>query len=347
MEERKIGFFEKYLTLWVLLCIVVGIAVGKFLPVIPETLSRFEYAHVSIPVAVLIWVMIYPMMMKVDFESVKNVAKHPKGLLVTCVVNWLVKPFTMFAIAWFFLFVVFQRWIPAGLAHEYLAGAVLLGAAPCTAMVFIWSYLSGGNAAYTLVQVAVNDLIILVAFAPIVALLLGVSGVQIPYDTLLLSVVLFVVLPLAAGIITRTMVVKRKGKAYFEQVFVHKFDRYTTAGLLLTLVILFSFQGETILRNPLHIVLIAVPLILQTYFIFAIAFGWAKAWHLPYDIAAPAGMIGASNFFELAVAVAISLFGLQSGAALATTVGVLTEVPIMLSLVKIAKQTENKKFYNV
>ena len=323
MEERKIGFFDKYLTLWVLLCIVVGIAVGKFLPAIPQMLSRFEYAHVSIPVAILIWVMIYPMMMKVDFQR-------------------LIKPFTMFAIAWFFLFVVFQKWIPTGLAHEYLAGAVLLGAAPCTAMVFIWSYLSGGNPAYTLVQVAVNDLIILVAFAPIVALLLGVSGVQIPYDTLLLSVVLFVVLPLIAGIITRTTVVRRKGKEYFEQVFVHKFDRYTTAGLLLTLVILFSFQGETILCNPLHIVLIAVPLILQTYFIFAIAYGWGKAWHLPYDIAAPAGMIGASNFFELAVAVAISLFGLQSGAALATTVGVLTEVPIMLSLVKIAKATRGR-----
>ena len=341
MEERKIKFFDKYLTLWVLICIVAGIAVGKFLPAIPQMLSRFEYAHVSIPVAFLIWVMIYPMMMKVDFQSVKNVAKHPKGLLVTCVVNWLIKPFTMFTIAWFFLFVVFQKWIPTGLAHEYLAGAVLLGAAPCTAMVFIWSYLSGGNPAYTLVQVAVNDLIILVAFAPIVALLL-VSGVQIPYDTLLLSVVLFVVLPLIAGIITRTTVVRRKGKEYFEQVFVHKFDRYTTAGLLLTLVILFSFQGETILRNPLHIVLIAVPLILQTYFIFAIAYGWGKAWHLPYDIAAPAGMIGASNFFELAVAVAISLFGLQSGAALATTVGVLTEVPIMLSLVRIAKATRGR-----
>ena len=286
MEERKIGFFDKYLTLWVLLCIVAGIAVGKFLPVIPQTLSQFEYAHVSIPVAILIWVMIYPMMMKVDFHSVS--------------------------------------------------------AAPCTAMVFIWSYLSDGNPAYTLVQVAVNDLIILVAFAPIVALLLGVGGVQIPYDTLLLSVVLFVVLPLVAGIITRTTVVRRKGKEYFEQVFVHKFDRYTTAGLLLTLVILFSFQGETILSNPLHIVLIAVPLILQTYLIFAVAYGWAKAWRLPYDIAAPAGMIGASNFFELAVAVAISLFGLRSGAALATTVGVLTEVPIMLSLVRIAKSTKSK-----
>lgn len=342
MEERRIGFFDKYLSLWVALCIVAGIALGTFLPALPQTLSRLEYAHVNIPVAVLIWVMIYPMMMKVDFNSVKNVARHPRGLVVTCVVNWLIKPFTMFAIAWFFLFVAFKQWIPSTLAQEYLAGAVLLGAAPCTAMVFIWSYLSNGNAAYTLVQVAVNDLIILVAFAPIVAFLLGVGGVQIPYDTLLLSVVLFVVLPLIAGILTRTSVIKRKGKDYFEQVFVHKFDRYTTLGLLLTLIILFSFQGKTILSNPLHIVLIAVPLIIQTYLIFAIAYSWAWAWHLPHDVAAPAGMIGASNFFELAVAVAISLFGLQSGAALATTVGVLTEVPVMLSLVRIAKATRGK-----
>lgn len=342
MEERHIGFFDKYLSLWVALCIVAGIALGTFLPALPQTLSRLEYAHVNIPVAVLIWVMIYPMMMKVDFNSVKNVARHPRGLVVTCVVNWLIKPFTMFAIAWFFLFVIFKQWIPSTLAQEYLAGAVLLGAAPCTAMVFIWSYLSNGNAAYTLVQVAVNDLIILVAFAPIVAFLLGVGGVQIPYDTLLLSVLLFVVLPLIAGILTRTSVIKRKGKDYFEQVFVHKFDRYTTLGLLLTLIILFSFQGKTILSNPLHIVLIAVPLIIQTYLIFAIAYSWAWAWHLPYDVAAPAGMIGASNFFELAVAVAISLFGLQSGAALATTVGVLTEVPVMLSLVRIAKATRGK-----
>lgn len=342
MEERHIGFFDKYLSLWVALCIVAGIALGTFLPALPQTLSRLEYAHVNIPVAVLIWVMIYPMMMKVDFNSVKNVARHPRGLVVTCVVNWLIKPFTMFAIAWFFLFVVFKQWIPSTLVQEYLAGVVLLGAAPCTAMVFIWSYLSNGNAAYTLVQVAVNDLIILVAFAPIVAFLLGVGGVQIPYDTLLLSVLLFVVLPLIAGILTRTSVIKRKGKDYFEQVFVHKFDRYTTLGLLLTLIILFSFQGKTILNNPLHIVLIAVPLIIQTYLIFAIAYSWAWAWHLPYDVAAPAGMIGASNFFELAVAVAISLFGLQSGAALATTVGVLTEVPVMLSLVRIAKATRGK-----
>ena len=345
MEEKKgIGFFNKYLSIWVILCIGIGLLIGKFLPGIPETLSKWEYAHVSIPVAILIWIMIYPMMMKVDFQSVKDVAKHPKGVMITCIVNWLIKPFTMFGLAYFFLMVVFRHWIPAELGHQYLAGAVLLGAAPCTAMVFIWSYLSGGNAAYTLVQVAVNDLIILIAFAPIVTLLLGVGGVKVPYNTLLISVALFVVLPLAAGILTRLIVSRKRSKEYFENVFVHKFDKYTTAGLLLTLIILFSFQGNTILRNPIHIILIAVPLIIQTYLIFGIAYGWSYASKLPYPVAAPAGMIGASNFFELAVAVAISLFGLQSGAALATTVGVLTEVPIMLSLVKIAKST--KRYFN-
>lgn len=328
--------FQKYLSLWVALCIVVGIALGRLFPIVPATLSRFEYAHVSIPVALLIWMMIYPMMLKVDFESIKNVGRHPRGLIVTCVVNWLVKPFTMFGLAWFFFHVVFRALIPTPLAEEYVSGAVLLGAAPCTAMVFVWSYLSKGDAAYTLVQVAVNDIIILVAFAPIVAFLLGVSGVAIPWDTLLSSVVLFVVIPLLAGVLTRLFVVRQKGQAYFSEVFVHKFDNITVIGLLLTLVILFSFQGETILQNPLHIVLIAVPLVLQTYLVFALAYGWAKVWRLPYEVAAPAGMIGASNFFELAVAVAISLFGLQSGAALATVVGVLVEVPVMLSLVRIA-----------
>lgn len=245
----------------------------------------------------------------------------------------------MFGIAYLFFYVIFKALIPAELAEEYLAGAVLLGAAPCTAMVFVWSYLTKGNAAYTLVQVAVNDLILLVAFVPIVALLLGVGGIAIPWDTLILSVVLFVVIPLVAGIITRITVIKRKGIEYFNNVFVKKFNNTTIGGLLLTLVILFSFQGETILNNPLHIVLIAVPLILQTILIFFVAYGWAKWWKLPHDIAAPAGMIGASNFFELAVAVAISLFGLQSGAALATVVGVLVEVPVMLMLVRIANNT--------
>lgn len=338
-KQQGIGFFERYLTIWVALCIVVGIAIGQFLPMIPDILSQFEYANVSIPVAILIWLMIYPMMLKVDFQSIKNVGKRPKGIMITCVTNWLIKPFTMFGIAWLFFHVLFKSLIPADLANEYLAGAILLGAAPCTAMVFVWSYLTKGDAAYTLVQVAVNDLIILVAFAPIVAFLLGVGGVTIPWDTLLLSVVLFVVIPLSAGVITRISVVKHRGIEYFNDVFVKKFDNFTIGGLLLTLIILFSFQGETILTNPLHIGLIAVPLIIQTILIFFVAYGWSKAWKLPHNVAAPAGMIGASNFFELAVAVAISLFGLQSGAALATVVGVLVEVPVMLMLVKIANNT--------
>lgn len=342
MEKKQgISFFERYLTIWVVLCIIAGIAVGQYIPAIPETLNKFEYANVSIPVAILIWLMIYPMMLKVDFQSVKNVGKRPKGIMITCFTNWLIKPFTMFGIAWLFFYVIFKALIPADLAHEYLAGAVLLGAAPCTAMVFVWSYLTKGDTAYTLVQVAINDLIILIAFAPIVAFLLGVGGVEIPWDTLLLSVILFVVIPLSAGILTRISVIKRKGVKYFNHNFVKKFDNFTIAGLLLTLIILFSFQGETILNNPLHILLIAIPLILQTVLIFFIAYGWAKAWKLPYEVAAPAGMIGASNFFELAVAVAISLFGLQSGAALATVVGILVEVPVMLMLVKIANNTRS------
>lgn len=338
-KNEGIGFFERYLTFWVALCIIVGIAVGQWVPAVPDVLGRWEYANVSIPIALLIWLMIYPMMLKVDFQSVKNVGKRPKGILVTCVTNWLIKPFTMFAIAWVFFFVFFKSWIPTDLADQYLAGAVLLGAAPCTAMVFVWSYLTKGDAAYTLVQVAVNDLIILVAFAPIVALLLGVGGVAIPWATLLLSVLLFVVIPLAAGIVTRICVVRKRGIDYFNNVFIHKFDKVTIIGLLLTLVILFSFQGETILANPLHILLIAVPLIVQTILIFFVAYGWCRYLKLPHDVAAPAGMIGASNFFELAVAVAISLFGLQSGAALATIVGVLVEVPVMLLLVRIANNT--------
>ncbi|MCX7025959.1 MAG: ACR3 family arsenite efflux transporter [Spirochaetes bacterium] len=341
MPEKRLGFFSKYLSLWVFLCIVLGVVIGHFLPSIPTFLNKFEYAKVSIPVAILIWLMIYPMMLKVDFTSIKNAGKKPKGLIVTLVVNWLIKPFSMYALAWFFLKVVFKALIPSGLATEYLAGTVLLGAAPCTAMVFVWSYLSDGDAGYTVVQVAVNDLVILVAFTPIVAFLLGVSDVHVPWDTLILSVVLFVVIPLSAGALTRSRLIKRRGKKWFEGVFLKKFDGITEFGLLLTLVILFAFQGETILKNPLDIVLIAIPLVIQTYLIFAIGYGWAKAWKIPYEIAAPAGMIGASNFFELSVAVAISLFGLSSGAALATTVGVLTEVPVMLTLVSIAKKTKH------
>jgi ACR3 family arsenite transporter len=338
-RSEEIGFFQRYLTIWVALCMVAGVLIGKFLPVIPGFFSQFEYANVSIPTAILIWIMIYPMMMKVDFESVKYVGRNPKGLYVTWITNWLIKPFTMFGIASFFFYVVFKGLIPADLGKEYLAGAVLLGAAPCTAMVFVWSQLTKGNPAYTVVQVATNDLIILIAFVPIVKFLLGVSKVSVPWDTLILSVVLFVVVPLTAGVLTRMYISKKKGRDYFENQFLPKFDHATIAGLLLMLVLLFSFQGDVILNNPLHILLIAVPLTIQTFFIFFLAYLTAKMLKLPHNIAAPAGMIGASNFFELAVAVAIALFGMDSPAALATVVGVLTEVPIMLILVKIANKT--------
>ena len=340
LDNQGLGVFQKYLTLWVALCIIVGILIGKYIPSIPKTLNKFEYYNVSIPVAILIWLMIYPMMLKIDFSSIVDATKKPKGLIVTCVTNWLIKPFTMYLIASFFLKVVFKAFIPENLAIEYLAGAVLLGAAPCTAMVFVWSHLTKGDPAYTLVQVAINDLIILFAFTPIVAILLGVSDVTVPYGTLILSTILFVVIPLTAGYLTRKSVIKNKGIEYFENEFLKKFDNITIIGLLLTLIIIFSFQGDIILNNPLHIILIAIPLTIQTFLIFGIAYGWARLWKLPHSIAAPAGMIGASNFFELAVAVAISLFGLKSGAALATVVGVLTEVPIMLALVGIANKTK-------
>lgn len=340
-KTEGIGFFEKYLTLWVIFCMIVGVLIGHFLPLIPNFLGKFEYANVSIPIAILIWLMIYPMMMKVDFQSIKNVGKNPKGLFVTWITNWLIKPFTMFGIASFFFYVVFKGLIDPSLAKDYLAGAILLGAAPCTAMVFVWSHLTKGDPAYTVVQVATNDLIILVAFTPIVAFLLGIGGVTIPWATLLLSVILFVVIPLAGGVLTRTLITKKHGVDYFENTFIPKFNNVTIIGLLLTLVIIFSFQGNVILQNPVHIILIAVPLIIQTYFIFFIAYTASKALKLPHNIAAPAGMIGASNFFELSVAVAIALFGAQSPVALATIVGVLVEVPVMLTLVNFANKTKN------
>lgn len=342
IEQKKegINFFEKYLTVWVILCMVIGVLIGTFIPSLPAFLDQFEYANVSIPIAILIWLMIYPMMLKVDFQSIKNVRKNPKGLFVTWGTNWLIKPFTMFGIAWFFFYVIFNKFISPDLARDYLAGAVLLGAAPCTAMVFVWSHLTKGDPAYTVVQVATNDLIILVAFTPIVAILLGVSGVQIPWNTLILSIVLFVVIPLVGGVLTRHLVTKKKSADYFENNFIPKFNNITIVGLLLTLIIIFSFQGEVILQNPLHILLIAIPLILQTILIFAIAYFACKRLKLPHSIAAPAGMIGASNFFELAVAVAIALFGTGSPVALATIVGVLVEVPVMLILVKFANKTK-------
>ncbi|EGT5507155.1 ACR3 family arsenite efflux transporter [Clostridioides difficile] len=339
-KEKGINVFQRYLTVWVAICMIVGVLISKYFPTIPAFLNKFEYAKVSIPMALLIWLMIYPMMMKVDFKSIKDVRKNPKGLFVTWITNWLIKPFTMYGIASLFFFVIFKSLITPELATEYLAGAVLLGAAPCTAMVFVWSSLTKGNPAYTVVQVATNDLIILVAFVPIVKFLLGVSNVSVPWDTLILSVLLFVVIPLMGGMATRHYVIKKKDKEYFESTFLHKFDNVTSIGLLLTLVMIFSFQGKVFLENPLHIILIAIPLILQTFLIFAVAYVSCRLLKLPYNISAPAGMIGASNFFELSVAVAIALFGTTSPVALATTVGVLTEVPVMLFLVKIANNTK-------
>ena len=314
----------------------VGVLIGHFLPEVGEFLSSLEVASVNIPIAVLIWLMIFPMMLKIDFTSIKQVGKQPKGLFLTWAVNWLIKPFTMFGISCLFFYVIFKGIIPAELAKDYLAGAVLLGAAPCTAMVFVWSSLAKGNPAYTLVQVATNDLIILVLFVPIVGLLLGVGGFFIPWGTLFLSIALFVVVPLLLTTVTRILIVKKKGVEYLDEKVVPKFSLVTSAGLLVMLVLLFTMQAELIVESPLHILLIAVPLVLQTFIIFGISFCGAKLLKLPFDIAAPAGFIGASNFFELAVAVAISLFPMSPGVSLATVVGVLTEVPVMLILVKIA-----------
>jgi ACR3 family arsenite transporter len=344
MSEKPssgISFFEKNLTIWVALCMVAGVLIGVYLPAIPEFLAGFEYAQVSLPIAVLIWLMIYPMMMKVDFTSLRNVGREPKGLYLTWVVNWLIKPFTMFGIAALFFYVIFKAFIPAELARDYLAGAVILGAAPCTAMVFVWSHLTKGNPAYTVVQVATNDLIILIAFVPIVVFLLGIGGVTIPWDTLFFSVLIFVMIPLAAGMLTRRLVLKKKGERFFFENFLPKFNNVTIVGLLLTLILIFSFQGGIILENPLHILLIAVPLTIQTVLVFFIAYLVGRKMRLCHDVAAPAGMIGASNFFELAVAVAIMLFGVGSPVVLVTIVGVLVEVPIMLALVRFANKTRH------
>lgn len=337
VREKQIGFFDKYLSVWVILCIAVGVLIGKYIPVIPDFLKRLEYKQVSLPIAVLIWLMIYPMMLKIDFGTILNVRKKPKGLILTLIVNWLIQPFSMMFFAVLFLKYIFSSFIPGPLANEYIAGAILLGAAPCTAMVFVWSYLADGSAEYTLVQVAVNDLIVIVLYAPIVMLLLGVTNLKVPYATVFLSVVLFVVIPLVFGYITRKNLIKRRGKEWFEKKFLHIFKDVTVVGLLLTLIIIFSYQGEKILSNYIHILLIAVPLTIQTFFIFGIVFVAAHILKLPYKIAGPAAFIGSSNFFELAVAVAISLFGLSSGATLATVVGVLVEVPVMLTIVWIVR----------
>lgn len=339
-EEKHLSIFDRYLSVWVIICITIGTLIGNYIPKTADVLEKATYAQVSLPIAVLIWLMIYPMMLKIDFASILEAGKKPKGVVVTTTSNWLVKPFTMYAFASLFLLVIFSPWIPYDLAKEYLAGCILLGAAPCTAMVFVWSYLADGDPAYTLIQVAINDFIILFAYAPIVMFLMGISDISIPYDTVILSVVLFVVIPLFFGYVSRKVLLKRKGVDWFENVFLKKLSNVTVVSLLITLVILFIYQGQTIIDNPWHIVLIAIPLTIQTYFIFAFAYGWAWMWRINFEVAAPAGFVGASNFFELAVAVAVSLFGLKSGAALATVVGVLEEVPIMLSLVWIAKRTK-------
>jgi ACR3 family arsenite transporter len=341
--KKHIGFFEKYLTIWVALGILVGIALGNFAGDSMELVSDLEWANVNIPVAILIWLMIYPMMLQIDFSSIRQIGKKPKGVVWTVVINWLIKPFSMAFFAWLFFTKIYAAWIDPALAGEYIAGAILLGAAPCTAMVFVWSYLSDGDPNYTLVQVSVNDLFILVAFVPIVGLLLGITDVVIPYDTLVASILIFVVIPLVAGVITQRVLVKSKGEVWFKKVFLPTLKPASIIALLVTLVLLFAFQGQNITNNPLIILLAAVPLVIQTYFIFFIAWYGGKKLKLPYTICAPAAMIGASNFFELAVAVAIALFGLQSPAALVTVVGVLVEVPVMLSLVAFA----NRKRYQL
>lgn len=337
-EERSIGFFEKYLTIWVLICIGVGISIGQFFGASISVVSSWQIYRVNVPVAILIWMMIYPMMVQVDFTSLQQMGNKIKGVSLTVFVNWLVKPFTMAFFAWLFFDHIFSALMTPAQADQYIAGAIILGAAPCTAMVFVWSYLSKGDPNYTLVQVSVNDLILLVAFVPIVQLLLGITDFTIPYGVLVTSVVTFVVIPLIAGYITNRWLIYTKGEEWFKNHFLPKLKPVSIFALLTTLILLFAFQGEQIIRQPLMIVLIAVPLTVQTYFIFFFTWFSGRFLNIPYHVCAPGSMIGASNFFELAVAVAISLFGLNSGAALATVVGVLIEVPIMLSLVQIAKR---------
>ena len=337
----RLNVFERYLSVWVALCIVTGVAIGKVSPGLVGTLSRMEVSHVNLPVAVLIWLMIYPMMLRIDFSAIRDVGRRPKGILIVLFVNWLVKPFSMAFLGWLFFKYLFAGIIGSSLGDQYLAGTIILAAAPCTAMVFVWSYLTDGDPAYTLVQVALNDLIMLFAFAPIVIFLLGVSNIAVPYGVLLYSVVLYIVIPLAAGAASRAALLRINGPAWFEGVFLARLKPVTVVALLATLVIIFAFQGEVILGKPSHIVLIAVPLLLQVYFNSGLAYGLAWWLRVPHSIAAPGALIGASNFFELAVATAISLFGLTSGATLATVVGVLVEVPVMLSVCSFCNRTRH------
>ena len=342
-STSPLGIFERWLSLWVALAIIGGIILGNLAPDAIEEVAALEIASVNLVVAVLIWAMIYPMMVSVDFASIRDVGRKPRGLIITLVINWLIKPFTMAAIALLFFDWVYADLLPHEDAQQYIAGLILLGAAPCTAMVFVWSQMTKGDPAYTLVQVSVNDLVMIVAFVPIVALLLGVTDIVVPWETLILSVALYVVIPLIAGALTRQRLIRRHGSAGNAiKAFTARLKPWSVIGLLATVVLLFAFQAAIILANPLLILLIAIPIVIQSYGIFAMAYAWAYAWKIPHNIAAPCAMIGTSNFFELAVAVAIGLFGLSSGAALATVVGVLVEVPVMLSLVAFANYTRGR-----
>jgi ACR3 family arsenite transporter len=342
LAPKRLAFFERYLTVWVFLCMLVGLALGKFAPQAVATLSRLEFGRgtqVNVPIAILIWLMIYPMMLKIDFGSLLRVGRRPTGLFVTLFVNWLVKPFSMAVLAWFFFRHVFAAWVDPTTAGNYTAGLIILAAAPCTAMVFVWSYLTDGDPAYTLVQVAVNDLIMLVAFAPIVMFLCGVANVVVPSNVLIASVVVFIVIPLAAGWLTRTWLLRTHGKAWFERSFLPRFQPVTIAALLATLVLIFAFQADNLTTRWAAVLLLAVPITLQVYFNSTLTYLLMRWFRVPHNVAAPGSLIGASNFFELAVAVAITLFGPGSGAALACVVGVLVEVPVMLSVCRMCNRT--------
>ena len=340
MSASPLGLFGKYLSLWVSLCIIVGIMLGNIFPFLFLSIANLQYQNVNFVVAILIWLMIYPMMVQIDFSSLKNFGKKPKGFCITLIINWLVKPFTMAALGILFFKYIYAGWIPEEEGKEYIAGLILLGIAPCTAMVFIWSQLTKGDPNFTLIQVSINDVIMIFAFAPLAAILLGLTNILVPWETLILSITLYVVIPLIMGVITRKILIKINNNSL--QKFSIKIQPYSILGLLFTIILLFGFQAETIITKPIIIILIAVPLIIQSYGIFLIAYGWAYLWKVPHNIAAPASLIGTSNFFELSVAVAISLFGLNSGAALATVVGVLVEVPVMLTLVRIANNTKHR-----
>jgi ACR3 family arsenite transporter len=340
MSESPLGIFGKFLSLWVSLCIIVGIALGNIFPFIFLSIANIQYQNVNFIVAILIWLMIYPMMVQIDFSSLKNIGNKRKGFCITLIINWLVKPFTMAALGVLFFKYIYSGWIPEAEGKEYIAGLILLGIAPCTAMVFVWSQLTKGDPNYTLIQVSLNDIIMVFAFAPLAAILLGLTNILVPWETLILSIILYVVIPLAMGMITRKIFIKLNNNLL--ETFNKKIQPYSILGLLLTVILLFGFQAETIITKPIIILLIAIPLIIQSYGIFIIAYIWSYLWKVPHKIAAPVALIGTSNFFELAVAVAISLFGLNSGAALATVVGVLVEVPVMLSLVKIINNTKHR-----